>query len=173
MNIHKCWLRNSPAPRRVRDQTASRAATTDLPRCCAISNAVQQTWQHIMWYLSENSSRLEDPDHISLLPLLFSQSLSSFFLFSPSSNNHPVWIGRVSHTAFGLWSQKHHGHRTEYRTGTRTQTQPPTAISSQAIVIVGGVVVWFIPSVIHWAPKLAPCSSESPPCLCTTLSWQS
>lgn len=69
---------------------------------------------------------------------------------------------------------KHLGHRTKYRTGTQRQTQPPAAISSQAILI-AGVVVWVIPSVILYEALsfFSPAQERALGSLCMTLSWQS
>lgn len=65
---------------------------------------------------------------------------------------------------------KHLGQSTEYRTGTRRQTQPPAAISSQAILI-AGVAAWVIPSVIHYeALSLFPAQQRALASLCMTLS---
>lgn len=122
----------------------------------------------LTWYLSQRTSQREeirDQSSVLIFQFIFHSlhSLSPFstFLFTstlwwivellnfPSSGYHPVWVGRIFHTAFGLRSVEHLGHRTKYRTGMRRQTQPPAAISSQAILI-AGVAVWVIPSVIHY-----------------------
>lgn len=158
----------SKQPKVHTDRKVSQAAVSqDLPTSCsAVSNVFQWTWQHTYAVLiSENiatsgDKRLEfcphfpvhfssPPTSLSILHSPFPPALCGGLLNFPSSSYHPLWVGRIFHTAFGLRSVKHLGHRTKYRTGTRRQTQPPAAISSQAILI-AGVAVWVIPSVIHY-----------------------
>lgn len=95
------------------------------------------------------------------------------WIFFPSSSYHPLWVGRIFHTAFGPRLVKHLGHRTKYRNSTWRQTQAPAAISSQAILI-ARVAVWVIPSVMHdEALSLFPAQWRVLAFLCMTLSWQS
>lgn len=119
---------------------------------------------NILTLISENIATREDkrlefcphfPVHFSFSPTFLSlphsplpPALCGGLLNLPSSSYHPLWVGRIFHTAFGLRLVKHLGHRTKYRNRTWRQTQPPAAISSQAILI-AGKVVWVIPSVIH------------------------
>lgn len=115
------------------------------------------------------------PTFLSLLPSLFYPSSTLWWIvaFFPSSSYHPLWVGRIFHTAFGPRLVKHLGHRTKYRNSTWRQTQAPTAISSQAILI-ARVAVWVIPSVMHdEALSLFPAQWWVLAFLCMTLSWQS
>lgn len=163
----------------------------------AVTNVFSRAWQYTypvliveniatrgdkrLRVLSSFSSSffIPPPTFLSLLP-----SLSFFFFypsstlwwivaFFPSSSYHPLWVGRIFHTAFGPRLVKHLGHRTKYRNSTWRQTQAPTAISSQAILI-ARVAVWVIPSVMHdEALSLFPAQWWVLAFLCMTLSWQS
>lgn len=137
-------------------------APQDLKRTCGSgSNLFEQTF---MRYLSREKSRRRQAQirgsnfrshicsHIasvlSLRSPIHQFSGGMKWVYFSSSSNHPLWVGRIFHTALGPRSVKHLGQRTKYRTGTHRQTRPPPAISSRAILI-AAVAAWVILSVIH------------------------
>lgn len=143
-----------------------------------LSKVFQSTWQHTYEVLISKNIGAEADKRLKFCPrftLHFSfhppQPFSLFFahLFtsavvdcsiSPSSSYHPLWVGRIFHTAFGLRSVKHLGQRTKYRTGTERQTTSRSNLLPSNFDSRGGCVGYSLCNTL-WGPKLVPCTVES------------